>query len=211
VEGKPTADASAAAHYREQIETFSSWNDTMLALRFGEARPYVKELCEIEGKLRSNWRIMSDSALALHDRKEKLIQILLLEYPEAAKELGLPLVKAIPEPSAAEGKSTNAAAAPRPEDVKVKQGNAVAEFGDVLTAVGGRSGGWISAALGPGGKRKNRGGRPRKDSERRRVDELRGQKRSWGEIQNTLNHELNQNQSKDAYRALATHKSKPRP
>jgi len=46
-----------------------------------------------------------------------------------------------------EGMSTLAVPAPPTEDVKAKQDNAVAEFGDVLTAIGGRRG-WISEALG---------------------------------------------------------------
>ncbi len=46
-------------------------------------------------------------------------------------------------------------------------------------------------------------GRPRKDNERRRVLELKDQKKSWGEIAIVLNKELGLTKSKDAYRGLA--------
>jgi lambda repressor-like predicted transcriptional regulator len=52
----------------------------------------------------------------------------------------------------AESKTADAAADPPPNDEKVKHGNAVVEFGDVLTAVGGGHGTWVSVARGNGVK-----------------------------------------------------------
>jgi hypothetical protein len=46
-------------------------------------------------------------------------------------------------------------------------------------------------------------GRPRKDDERRRVRELRDQKKSWGEVANQMNKETGQTKSQQAYRMLA--------
>jgi hypothetical protein len=47
-----------------------------------------------------------------------------------------------------------------------------------------------------------KGGRPRKDDERRRVCELRGQKKSWGEVAIQMNKETGQIKSQHAYRML---------
>jgi hypothetical protein len=63
--------------------------DTMLAMRSGEEGQYVKELYEIEEKLRGNWSRRSESALELNRKREELFQILLKDYPETASELGL--------------------------------------------------------------------------------------------------------------------------
>jgi hypothetical protein len=51
-------------------------------------------------------------------------------------------------------------------------------------------------------------GRPRKDEERNRVRELKTAGKTWGEIQIQMNKETDQSKTKDAYRALATRKSK---
>jgi hypothetical protein len=76
-------------NYRKQIDKYTLWNDTQLALRFGDAGQYVKELCEIEQELHRRWNGRTRSALKLHTDRQKLVHILLHEYPKAAKELGL--------------------------------------------------------------------------------------------------------------------------
>jgi hypothetical protein len=55
--------------------------------------------------------------------------------------------------------------------------------------------------------RAKRIGRPRKDNERRRVLELRDQKKSWGEIAILLNKEIGQTKSKDAPTVDSCHRS----
>jgi hypothetical protein len=52
----------------------------------------------------------------------------------------------------------------------------------------------------------SRGGRPRKDDERRRVLELRDQKKSWGEVTIQMNKETGQTKSQHAYRMLVSKK-----
>ncbi len=54
-------------------------------------------------------------------------------------------------------------------------------------------------------------GRPRKDDDRKRVTELRAEKKSWGEIAIIVNRETGQNKTKDAYRRLCQHKTKQSP
>jgi hypothetical protein len=53
---------------------------------------------------------------------------------------------------------------------------------------------------------KKKGGRPRKDDERRRVLELRAQKKSWGEVAILMNKERGQYKSQHAYRMLVYNK-----
>ena len=48
-----------------------------------------------------------------------------------------------------------------------------------------------------------KGGRPRKDGERKAVLELRSDKKSWVQIARIMNKKTGQNKTKDAYRALA--------
>jgi hypothetical protein len=49
---------------------------------------------------------------------------------------------------------------------------------------------------------KDRGGRPRKDDERRKVADLRSQGKTWTQVANQMNRETSQKKSKDAYRNL---------
>jgi hypothetical protein len=51
-----------------------------------------------------------------------------------------------------------------------------------------------------------RGGRPRKDDERKRVLELKDQKKTWAQIAIRMNEETGQTKSRDAYRRLASNK-----
>ncbi len=82
---------------RTSAEKYSRWNDIELALRFGDGGRYVKELCEIDRKLKGNWSRTSETALELHNKREALIQILLRDYPEAADELGLRVPERVKE------------------------------------------------------------------------------------------------------------------
>jgi hypothetical protein len=88
--------------YQEQVEKYSRWNETELAVKFGEAGQYVNQLCKIDRKLKGNWSRRSETALELHNNREALVAILLRDYPEAAQELGLRMaerVKGEPEHS----------------------------------------------------------------------------------------------------------------
>lgn len=87
------------------------------------------------------------------------------------------------------------------EQIK-KRLNAAAESGEILTAIGGRRRGWISAALGLGIKRAKQGGAPRKDDEANRARELKSQGKTWGQVKIQMNKETGQSKSQDAYRAL---------
>src|SRR6202171_3397682 len=51
-------------------------------------------------------------------------------------------------------------------------------------------------------KRLSRGGRPRKDDERRKVAALRSQGKTWAQVAIQMNRETDQSKSKDAYRNL---------
>jgi hypothetical protein len=54
----------------------------------------------------------------------------------------------------------------------------------------------------PMNARANKPGRPRKDDDRKRVNELKDQGKTWNQIMQTINRETGQNKSKDAYRRL---------
>jgi hypothetical protein len=51
-------------------------------------------------------------------------------------------------------------------------------------------------------ERLDRGGRPRKDDERKKVAELRSQGKTWTQVAMQMNRETGQGKSKDAYRNL---------
>lgn len=93
--------------YREEIARVRPYNETQGLLRFGEAWSSVRELAEIERQLP-----YTHTPIELHERREKLIQILFREYPEAAEKLRLPAsesaTKAQNNSTAAGGRTTGA-------------------------------------------------------------------------------------------------------
>lgn len=79
---------------------------------YGEAAPYVRQLAEIEWNKKIQWS-MSDDAAESHRKRAELIQIIVREFPDAARKLSLPLVE--PRDSNAsvvKSKSTNGATDP---------------------------------------------------------------------------------------------------
>ena len=77
-----------AQGYLDKIVAILSVEPANLWTEFGEASRYVKQLAEIEWDLKVQWTI-PDDAVGLHAKKEKLIQILCLDYPEIANRLWL--------------------------------------------------------------------------------------------------------------------------
>jgi lambda repressor-like predicted transcriptional regulator len=154
-------------YYKEMERVHAIPNDDVGLLSYGRAWPHVRDLAAIEKKLP-----YTNKPLELEAQREKLRKILLEGYREVAEKIGLHRVSGRRAANLAEidwshgfeWKSRDATESPKKagelihtENEKVKQGNAEADFGDVLTAIGGEvlaSGigggrrGWISATRG---------------------------------------------------------------
>ena len=188
---------SERTSYQQQIEKYSRWNGTQLAVRFGKAGQYVKELCEIERKLNSSWSRRPETALELRKRTEEYAQILIRDLTKQTKSPHQATVVEFRDVLVAEFGEFPAVGVGRSDTTEVMSEPTRAQ-NNGKTAV---------SAEGKPGVSRNPGGRPRKDTERQLIREKKGAGKSWKEITNEVNQETGQQKTADAYRSLLRSRS----